>query len=310
MYPLITLMRKASQCRWALGLLLLLGLMCGPARAQETTSANTDGAVLPSPPRVVLVLGSGGARGLAHVGVLQALEEARVPLDLIVGTSAGSIVGSIYADHADAAALRAIFANVTPQDFIDFSFRHIFNGPIKGDKLADFLETNLQARDFRDLKIPFVAVATDFGAGEVLPLTSGPLVEAVHASAALPPYLRPVQLDGRTLVDGGVTAPLPVNVALKYKPDIVIAVDVSGALPAKILTNDVSTVARAYSITLDVLCQLNGQNADVVINPDVDGATTFKFTDPTVLFDAGAKAANEALPKIKRLLAAKGIELP
>lgn len=310
MNPLIFVMKKVSQGRQAIYMLLLTCLIICGARAQETTTpARTNRAASQTQPRVVVVLGSGGARGLAHVGVLQALEEAQVPIDLIVGTSAGSIVGALYADRADAAALRDIFANVKRKDFVDFSWLHILNGPITGNKLTSFLETNLQARDFSELKIPFVAVATDYGAGEVFPINSGPVAQAVHASAALPPYFRAVQRDGRRLVDGGVTAPLPVNVALKYNPEVVIAVNVSGALPTKLPTNDVSEVVRAYSITLEVLCNLNAQNAQIVISPNVGGAKTFNVSDPTVLFNAGAQAAKQALPRIKQLLAEKKIGL-
>jgi NTE family protein len=258
-------------------------------------------------PRVVLVLGSGGARGLAHVGVLQVLEQSKIPIDLIVGTSAGSIAGALYADNPNAAALRDLMSNATRKDFVNFSLLHILNGPITGKALEQFLQTNMKANDFASLKIPFVAVATDLEKGEAYPITNGPIAPAVHASAALPPYFHSVSLDGRTLVDGGVTAPLAVEVARAYRPQVIIAVNVSGSLPPKMPGNSLSEVARSYSITLDVLEEFNERDANVVITPDVGTNGTFDVSDKEGLFEAGSKAAISALPQIKKVLAEKGI---
>jgi NTE family protein len=168
----------------------------------------------------------------------------------------------------------------------------------------------MRARDFSSLKIPFVAVATDLEKGEVYPIKSGPIAVAVHASAALPPYFHSVSLDGRTLVDGGVTAPLPVSVALTYRPQVVIAVNVSGSLSPKMPKNSISEVARSYSITLNVLEEINGREANVVIIPDVGSNGTFNISNKQGLFDAGSKAATKTLPQIRKVLAEKNIIVP
>ena len=280
------------------------------AAAQIITAPAPRPAISQRQPRVVLVLGSGGARGLAHVGVLQVLEKAKIPIDLIIGTSAGSIVGALYADNPDAAALRDLMTDIKRKDFVDFSLLHILNGPIRGNALEQFMRTNMKAQDFSSLKIPFIAVATDLEKGEAYPIGSGPIAPAIHASAALPPYFHSVSLDGRTLVDGGVTAPLPVSIALTYRPQIVIAVNVSGLLPSKMPKNDLSEVARSYSITLDALEDFNEREADVVIRPDVGTNGTFNISDKDDLFDAGSRAATDALPQIKKLLLEKGIVVP
>lgn len=290
--------------------LIICLMLCAPARAQETAAPTKPSTTSARQPRVAIVLGGGGARGLAHVGVLRVLEQAKVPIDLIVGTSAGSIVGALYADNPDATALQNLLTDATRKDFIDFSLLHILDGPVEGNALVRFLQTNMRADDFGGLKIRFVAVATDLGKGEVFPIDSGAVAPAVHASAALPPYFHSVSLGGRTLVDGGVTAPLAVNVALKYRPQVVIAVNVSGMLSSKMPRNSIGEVARSYSITLDVLEQITAQKADVVVVPDVGTAGTFNASDKKGLFDAGAAAATKSLPKIKELLAERGIVLP
>lgn len=290
---------------------LIICLMFGaPARAQEIAAPATQSMTSAHQPRVAVVLGGGGARGLAHVGVLRVLQQAKVPIDLIVGTSAGSIVGALYADRPEATALQNLLTDAKRKDFIDFSLLHILDGPVEGNALVSFLQTNMRADDFGGLKIRFVAVATDLVKGEVFPIDSGAVAPAVHASAALPPYFHSVSLDGHTLVDGGVTAPLAVNVALKYRPQVVIAVNVSGRLSSKMPRNSIGEVARSYSITLDVLEQITAQKADIVIVPDVGTAGTFDASDKKGLFDAGAAAATKSLPKIKELLAVKGIVSP
>ncbi len=304
---LLFLKDERQTLRWTrAALLIVLSAWAAPAQVVGH-SRQTPPAPAERPPRVALVLGGGGARGLAHVGVLQVLEGAKIPVDLIVGTSAGSIVGALYADQPDAKALRDLLNNVRRKDFVDFSLLHILNGPITGNALEKFLQTNMRSRDFSDLRIRFVAVATDLGKGEVFPIDSGLIAPAVHASAALPPYFHSVSIEGRTLVDGGVTAPLPVSVALKYHPQVVIAVNVAGPLSPTMPKNSLCEVARSFSITLNVLAQISGGEAHVVIIPDVGTASTFNISDKEDLFDAGVKAGNEALPRIKKVLAKKGI---
>lgn len=297
---------------WQLVLVVLIGCFAfGDVQAQTTAAPSpSPAAVRQRQPRVILALGSGGARGLAHVGVLQVLEQANIPIDMIIGTSAGSIAGALYADNPNAAALREIFTDATRKNFVNFSLLHIFNGPITGTALEQFLQTNMKASDFSGLKIPFVAVASDLEKGVAYPIGSGPVAPAVHASAAMPLYFHSVQLNGRTLVDGGVTAPLPVAIARTYGPQVVIAVNVSGSLSSKMPGNSLGEVARSYSITLDVLEDFNAREADVVITPDIGAAGTFDIADKQFLFDAGAKSATAALPQIKKILAEKGIAVP
>jgi len=292
-------------------LAVLIGCLAfAAAQAQTSAVQPIKPALQARSPRVVLVLGSGGARGLAHVGVLRVLEQAHIPIDMIVGTSAGSIVGALYADNPNAAAMQELFTDAKRKDFVDFSLLHIFNGPITGDALERFLRTNMRASDFGDLKIPFVAVATDLEKGAAYPIESGEVAPAVHASVAMPLYFHSVELNGRTLVDGGVTAPLPVDVALAYHPTVIIAVSVAGSLPSKMPGNSLSEVRRSYSITLDALENFNAREADVLIKPDIGTSGTFNLSDKQFLFDAGAKAATEALPQIKKILAQKGIAVP
>jgi NTE family protein len=252
-----------------------------------------------------LVLGGGGARAFAHVGVLKVLEEEQIPIDLIVGTSAGSIVGALYADNPNARAIKELMTNIKDKDFVDISLIHILDGPITGNALEDYLLKHMEARDFKDLKINFIAVTTDLRTGRVIPISSGPIAPAVHASCALPPYFHPVSLYGYTLVDGGVSDPVPAKVAREYKPNVVIAVDIAEELSPVMPHNDIGLSMRALEITGRELGKLRAQDADLVIYPKVGHAGVFDIKNKEELFNAGAEAARKALPQIRALLGSK-----
>lgn len=184
-------------------------------------------------PNVVLVLGSGSARGFAHAGALKVLEENHIPIDLIIGTSAGSIIGSLYADNPSANSLQHILLSANEGKVINFSLLNIVHGPINGAGLQNFLVSNMHATSFDQLKIPFVAVATDLQTGKIHLFRSGPIAPAVNASSAAPPYFRPVSIYGREYIDGGIVDPVSVDVAKTYHPKIIIAVRLDYPLPKK-----------------------------------------------------------------------------
>lgn len=259
--------------------------------------------------RVAVVLGGGGARGLAHVGVLEVLEENEIPIDLIVGCSAGSMVGSLYADKVSATEVRDTLLHLKRKDLFDTSFWSALQSPwrlkapIQGYLFQHFLHKNLSVENFRDLKIPFIAVATDLATGELIGLRSGPIVPAVRASCAIPPFFNPIHLYGRTLLDGGIVSPVPVCVAEDFNPDVIIAVELKVGLRPEVPRNMFSLTSRCLDIAYLRLSELNTRSAHVLIAPQLGDAGIFEDKRNFFLYNAGRKAALDALPEIRRRLA-------
>lgn len=263
-------------------------------------------------PKVVLVLGGGGSKGVSHVGVIEVLEKNRIPVDLIIGTSIGSAVGALYADSMDASSVKNIIMSANKSDLLDFSVWDLakaplfVTGPIKGHSYEKFLYKNIQAKSIEELKIPLVIVTTDIFENKAYLIKSGPIVPAVHASSAIPPFFAPVDLYGRTLVDGGVISPLAVKIAKSFKPDVVIAVDISSPPPKGCLKNMPSLVYRASWIYYYELARMEGAFADIDIHPNLEGHGIFEDHQKDALYESGKKAAEEAMPLlIQKLKAAK-----
>lgn len=286
-------MLKKLLSQWIVG---LLGLIL----AQQCLSA---------PVRVALVLGSGGSRGYAHIGVIKELEKAGVPIDLIVGASSGSLIGALYADSADADKLESIMMMAHFMTFVDIHLLPGQGGIISGSSEQKFLGAHLNARNFADLKIPMVAVATNLQNGKPVILSKGPLLPAITASTALPGLVRPVHLNNLTLIDGGVAEPIPVAIAKKYHPQIIIAVNVSGSLPDETPTFAYSIYKTANDIMWQRFSNYSAKDADIVIKPKVGRVGTFDLQSKAILIKVGIDAAHQALPQIKRLLREQHIPL-
>lgn len=178
------------------------------------------------PPKVAVVLGAGAAKGFAHVGVLKILESNRIPVNMIVGTSAGSFVGSLYAYGFNAFQLQKISFDIQQGDLADFTIPD--NGFIKGEKLEAYVNRMLRNTPMEKLRIPFYAVATDIQAGREMVFGSGNTGSAVRASCSIPGVFTPAVIGGRMYVDGGVVSPVAVDAARRLGAEVVIAVDISG----------------------------------------------------------------------------------
>lgn len=257
---------------------------------------------------VALVLGGGGARSVAQAGVIDVLEENHIPIDLIVGSSAGSIIGALYADQPHSHHLRRKILLLKKWDLLDLNWSTSLkmlwdlSGPVKGTALREFVDKNIHAKDFSQLKIPLIVVTTDINTGEVFPIQSGPLGPALHASSAIPMVFAPVELYGRLLVDGGVASPVPVEIAQIYSPKIIIAVDI-GTTPNN---GNVSSTAhlgyRSLHISYYQLSVWQTKQADVVIHPAIDNYSMFTDSNNREMYRAGREAAIKALPQIRALL--------
>jgi len=252
------------------------------------------------PAKIALVLGAGAAKGFAHIGVLKILEAQKIPINMIVGTSAGSLVGSLYAYGYDAFTLQAIALSLEKGDVTELTIPN--NGFIKGERLRDFVNAKVKGQPIEKLKIPFYAVATDIRNGEGVVFHSGNTGMAVQASSAVPGVFQPARFSGTSYVDGGVVNPLPVDVAKKYGADVVIAVDITNGVDATIPTTTMETIMKSIGIMYNRISQLPVSQADVVIRPKVGfvGSADFSRRNEAIL--EGEKAATATMPAIRAIV--------
>jgi len=253
------------------------------------------------PARIALVLGAGASKGFAHIGVLKILENNKVPIQMIVGTSVGSFVGSLYAYGYDAYALQKIALSIERSDVGELTIPD--NGFLKGERLRDYINTKLRSAPIEKLKIPFYAVATDIKTGESVVFNSGNIGMAVQASCAIPGVFQPARFSGKSYVDGGVVKPLPVDVARQYGADIVIAVDISSGIDSVVPASTMETIMKAIQIMYSKMSQVPITQADVVIKPVVGFVGSADFSHRNEAIMEGEKAALAAMPQINAILA-------
>ena len=258
-------------------------------------------------PDVALVLGGGGARGYAHLGVLTVLVNHHVPINLIVGASAGSIMGSLYADKADIKHATQVMMSAKFFDIADVSI----HGGMSGSHLERFILKNVQAKNFSDLKVPLIAATTDLQTGATYPISGGPIAPAVLASAAVPGLVFPVKLYGKTLVDGGAVDNVPDDVAKLYKPKVLIAVNIDKTLPKELPTSNFGVLNRAYLLMYRRYFKLYMKEypPTVMIRPQVGQVSLFDIKDKHHLFCLGKTAALKKMNEIMQQLCANNIKL-
>lgn len=281
-----------------------------------------------SRPSIALVLSGGGARGIAHVGVLKAFEKHKIPIDLIVGTSIGSIVGGLYCAGYSVNELEQIVKEIDWDDlYQDETEREdLFLGQKKdddrylinirfdglkpyippsftpGQKLLSLLSNKLllakfqAVKNFDQLKIPFRAISTDLISGKRYIIGDGDLAEAINASSAVPLLFSPVELNGKLLIDGGVRSNIAVDVAKDFGMDIVVAVDITSPLRLKEELNAPWEIAdQVTTIMMGTAKNEQLQLADIVIKPDLKGIKSAEFSNVQRLIDKGEEAFNENL---------------
>ncbi len=315
----------------ALSTVLLLAAGPGARAAAQTAPASSTEA--PRRPKIGLALGGGGARGAAHIGVLKVLEELRIPIDYIAGTSMGSVVGGLYVVGYDPDALGKVIAKVDWLNLFvdnaprrDVVFREKSNdylvppgvtlgikngislpaGLIAGRKLGFLLNTLTRpvanVHDFDKFSIPFRAVATDARTGDVVVLSKGSLPKAIRSSMAIPVVFTPVEYDGRYLIDGGTAQNLPVQTVRAMGADIVIAVDVASS--SEVPKEGPRSVADMLGRVIDLPLLRNTTEsrplADMVITPDLKGLSSGDFVKMTEIIPRGETAARADREKLSR----------
>ncbi len=268
-----------------------------------------NSAYASKPVRVALVLGSGGARGYAHVGVIKALQKAGIPIDLIVGSSSGSLIGGLYADSADSKLLEKIMLTTNFKSFVDINVLPNHGGLISGTQEKQFLAQHLNASDFKDLKIKFIAVATDLQTGQAVILDKGLVISAIIASTALPGLVKPVLINGHMLIDGGVVEPIPVRIAKRYHPQFIIAINVNQPLIEKSPTGAFGIYNRAQEMIWRQFSKLSALDADFIIEAQVGRVGAFALSQKQRLIKQGEIDTEKLIPQIKAMLNDKHIAL-
>lgn len=252
--------------------------------------------------RIGVALGSGGMRGIAHIGILQVLEEAGVPIDLVSGASVGAFIGAAYAAEMDLYALGAFAAGLKRRDVLDLPtvFR---SGIFSGLKFLKLLRIVTADRMFSETFVPFWCSAVDIATGKTQYLHSGSLAEAARASIAIPGLLRPFTLNGTTFIDGGTVEAVPVEILRKNGADVVIGIDLSISPPfAERRTNPYRIAFRSADIMREAIGALSPCGADVLIRPDVSFMDRLVPHDAAKCIAVGRAAAAKALPEIRRIL--------
>jgi NTE family protein len=255
------------------------------------------------PATIAVVLGAGASKGFAHIGVLKVLEAQNIPIHMVVGTSVGSLVGSLYASGKTAFELQGIAMKMERDNIIDYDWKIWNGGLIKGEKLENFINLNIQNTPIEKLKIRYYAVATNAATGEEVVFDRGNTGMAVHASCSVPGVFRPLKIGSSTYLDGSVVSPVAVDVARRNGADIVIAVDISGGINTDVPSGIMDTMRKSVDIMYSRIAEYQTKNADIVIRPNMKniGSTDMnKFNE--AIFE-GEKAASLKIPEILKIVA-------
>lgn len=257
--------------------------------------------------KIGLALGGGGAKGLAHIGVIKILEKYGIPIDYIAGTSMGAMVGGWYAAHGNVESLEKIFLEIDHKEVLPVR-KVIKNhkGILFSDKMViRDLEDGFYGRKIEELSIPFNAIATNVETGEQVILKEGNLSEAVNASIALPIIFKPARIDGKLLMDGGFVNPVPADIVRQMGADFVIAVDVSSKWLD--VTEEQIGIRNIYSIVSKVFSALEYQiaqrilkEADIIISPAVLGYSWRDFSKAEEIISKGIDEAEENIEEIQK----------
>jgi len=295
-----------------LGALLLLSLALGacstaprqPAVLPEPEiPAPVAPKPAPKPPRIGLALGGGAARGFAHIGVIQVLEEQGVKVDLVAGTSAGSLVAALYASGKNGKELATLAEGMDEGAITDWAFPT--RGLIRGEALARYVRAQTGNKLIEQMALPLGIVATDLSDGSPILFQTGDTGAAVRASSSVPAVFQPVKIGAREYVDGGLVAPVPVRFARQMGAELIIAVDISEPPEAKPPGDAMRMLLQTFSIMGRSINNFELREADVVMRPRLDGVGSADFTARKRSIQAGREAAMAMLATLRQRIAAK-----
>ncbi|MFJ3047796.1 patatin-like phospholipase family protein [Herbaspirillum chlorophenolicum] len=274
-----------------------------PAESAAATPA-PPAATAPKKIRIGLALGGGAARGFAHIGVIKALESQGIDADIVAGTSAGSLVGALYAAGNDGFALQKLALQMDEATISDWSvpFFAKVAGVLKGEGVQNYVNKALNNLPIEKFKIPFGAVATDLKSGQPILFQRGNAGIAVRASSAVPGVFQSVKIGDSYYVDGGLVAPVPVRFARQMGADFVIAVNISAQPEAQASASSLDVLLQTFAIMGQTINQYELKNADIVLQPSLGAMKGSDFASRNVAILAGEQAAMAAMPEIKRKL--------
>ena len=286
--------------RWGWILLLMAGCAVAPT---PVVVAPPEAVVPPKtipapPPKIALVLGGGAVRGFAHIGVIKVLEAQGIVPDMVVGTSAGSVVGVLYAAGYSGFELQKIAFRLDEDTVGDWIIPD--RGFIKGEALQNYVNKAVQNRPIEKLRKPFAAVATDLHSGEMVVFRRGNAGQAVRASSSVPGVFQPVAISGHDYVDGGLSSPVPVKVARDLGADVVIAVDISAKPKYAKIEGFTDILLQTFAIMGQSISARELADADVVIRPETGSFGSGDFTRKHEAILEGEKAAQALLSLIRQ----------
>lgn len=290
----------------------LAGCASPPKPADEQSGsaqpAPTQPTVEPSkpalrPPKIGLALGGGAARGFAHIGVIQVLEEHGIKPDFVVGTSAGSLVAALYAAGKNGAELAVLADAMDESTLTDWSYPG--RGVIRGAALAKFVREHTESRTIERMRIPLGIVATDLDNGQAILFEVGDAGTAVRASSAVPAVFQPVSIGGREYVDGGLVAPVPVRFARQMGAEIVIAVDISAAPEGNATGDAMRMLLQTFAIMGRSINNFELRDADIVVRPRLPGVSSADFAARKRSIQAGRDATQALMPDLAARIVAK-----
>ena len=286
-------------------MLLLFGCSSVPMRQTASEPVITSVPQVTRAPKIGLVLGGGAARGFAHIGVIQALEEAGIRPDLVVGTSAGSVVAALYASGKGGKELQKIAESMDEASFSDWRLPFFKPGVFKGEALARFISGQVSGRQIQDLPMPLGVVATDLHSGQGILFQKGDVATAVRASSAIPAVFQPVLISNREYVDGGLVAPVPVQFARQMGAQVVIAVDISGEPQNSSALDTFQILMQTFSIMGKSINAYELRDADVVVKPSLNGLSSTSFASRVEAIAAGRQAMLPLVSKLRGVIQTK-----
>ncbi len=287
----------------SVGVLLVLAACSSVGPAPESPVASPPSAEK-RPVRLGLALGGGAARGFAHVGVIQVLEEAGLQPSLVTGTSAGSLVAALYASGKSSGELTRLAESMQEAEITDWMIPILNRGALRGEALAKYVNTQVGGKTLEQMKIPLGIVATDLRTGEPITFRRGNTGSAVRASSAVPAVFQPVRIGEHEYVDGGLVSPVPVRQARDMGANFVIAVDISSDPEGNPAGDTFQILMQTFTIMGKSINTLALKDADFVVRPALTGVKSADFGARRKSIDAGRAAMLAQLPRLKERLAA------
>ena len=294
-----------------IGLKLLLTSLLGvylvgcSSVPQVPTTPSTPLVITKKLPKIGLALGGGAARGFAHVGVIQVLEEAGIKPDFVVGTSAGSLVAALYASGKNGAQLQTVAETMEEAALTDWILPFVSRGMLRGEALARYVSGQVGGKTIESFPMPLGIVATDLHSGQGVMFTRGDTATAVRASSAVPAVFQPVKIGTREYVDGGLVSPVPVRYARQMGAEVVIAVDISATPESNPALGTMDILLQTFAIMSRSINTFELKEADVAVRPALAGVSSADFASKRRSIEAGRTAMLAALPQLRTAMAVK-----